>query len=227
MKKLITSIFVISFVALNAQTGMLMGKTDIAEGSAFSNRIRSENSGGTLTYDDIVGSPYLNKMFADAKIAENYEKVSVRYNSYADQVEFERDGQTLVLPKESKFSRIEILSPKQTIVLLETNDEFSGYFFEVAAGPKYSLYKKLKTKFVDAVPANSSYTSDKPANFKLLDPVYYIKTDKGFIKKPRNQKDLISQLPELKDSLTEFFKSNKIKFDKEEDLVKLVKFLNQ
>ncbi|ROH95624.1 hypothetical protein [Chryseobacterium daecheongense] len=227
MKKLITSIFIVSFIALNAQNGPVLTKNDIADGSTFSNRIRSENSGGSLTYDDVVGSPYLNKMFVDAKIAENYEKVYVRYNSYADQVEFERDGKTLVLPKESKFSRIEILSPKQTLVLLETNDEFSGYFFELAAGPKYSLYKKLKTKFVDAVPANSSYTSDKPANFKLLDPIYYIKTSNGFIKKPRNQKDIIAQLPEMKDSLTEFFKSNKIKFDREEDLIKLVKFLNQ
>ncbi|GAB0156119.1 hypothetical protein CHRYSEOSP005_13830 [Chryseobacterium sp. Alg-005] len=227
MKKIVTSIFVVTSFALHAQNGPLLTKNDIADGSTFSNRIRSENSGGTLTYDDVIGSPYLNKMFLDAKVAENYDKIYVRYNSYADQIEFEREGKTLVLPKESKFSRIEILSPKQTIVLLETNDEFSGYFFEIVAGSKYSLYKKVKTKFVDAVPANSSYTSDKPANFKLLDPIYYIKTNNGFIKKPRNQKELIAQLPEMKDSLTEFFKSNKIKFDKEEDLIKLVKFLNQ
>lgn len=180
----------------------------------------------SFKYEDILGSPYLDKKFYEAKISDDYEKISVRYNSYKDEVEFQKDGSPLVLPKETKFSRIEIASPKQTIVLLETNDDLSGYFFELVNG-KNSLYKKIKTKFVDFVPAPNGYTSDKPATFKNLDPVYYIKTEKGFIKKPKNQKDIIEQFPDKKENLVTFFKSNKIKFDKEEDLIKLVNFLNQ
>jgi len=49
----------------------------------------------------------------------NYEKISVRYNSYKDEIEFQKDNNPRVLPKESQFSRIEISSPKQTLVLLE------------------------------------------------------------------------------------------------------------
>lgn len=185
------------------------------------------STGKTLSYDDILGTPYPNKNFTPAKISgTSDQQTPVRYNSYNDEIEFKKDDQVLALPKKPEYSRIEMAPAKQAIVLLETSDELSGYFFELVNG-KNSLYKKIKTKFADYVPAPNGYASDKPANFKTLDPVYYIKTEKGLIKKPKNQKDITEQFPDKKEGLTTFFKSNKIKFDKEEDLIKLVNFLNQ
>lgn len=188
--------------------------------------VKSENSGRSLKYDEIIGSPYLDKNFRDASVAKDYEKTSIRYNSYLDEIEFQKDLKPLVLPKEEQFSRIELTSPKETIVLLKTDDNSKGYFFEIV-NDKISLYKKIKTKFVDAIPAANSYATDKAASFKLLDPIYYIKTENGFIKNPKNKKEIIEQLPEKKEVLNTFFSHNKIKFDKEEDLKKLVIFLNQ
>lgn len=71
----------------------------------------------------------------------NYEKISVRYNSYKDEIEFQKDNNPRVLPKESQFSRIVISSPKQTLVLLDTGDDLSGYFYELVNG-RVALYKK-------------------------------------------------------------------------------------
>ncbi|UZT96838.1 hypothetical protein ODZ84_16665 [Chryseobacterium fluminis] len=110
--------------------------------------------------------------------------------------------------------------------MLETNDDMSGYFYELVNG-KNKLYKKIKTKFIDMVPALNSYATDRPASFKTLEPVYYIKTENGFIKKPKNLKEITQQLPDKKEAIEEFAKSNKIKFNNEADLIKLVKFLNQ
>lgn len=185
------------------------------------------SSGKTLNYDDIQGTPYPDKDFMKAKISGTTdEQVPIRYNSYNDEIEFKKEDKVLALPKKTEYGRIEVISPKKTLVLLDTSDELAGYFYELANG-KNSLYKKVKTKFIDFIPAPNGYSSDKPANFKTLDPVYYIKTDKGFIKKPKSQKEIIEQFPDKKDSLNTFFKSNKIKFDKDEDLIKLVTFLNQ
>ncbi|THV63107.1 hypothetical protein [Chryseobacterium candidae] len=187
----------------------------------------NSTTGKTFKYDEIAGdSPYIGKEFSDAKIAVNYEQIPIRYNSYTDEIEFKKNGNVQVLPKTTDFSRIEVLSPRQVIVLLDTSDNLNGYFFELING-KNNLYKKIKTKFTDVVPAANSYASERPANFRTLPPVYYIKTQNGFIKKPKNQKDIINQFPDKKDSLTTFFKSNKIKFDKDEDLIKLVTFLNE
>lgn len=184
-------------------------------------------NGKNIKYDNIIGSPYLNKNFTNAKVAAGYEEVAIRYNSYSDEIEFKKNNEILAIPKEAKFSKIETISPKQTFVLLSTSDQLSGYFIELVEG-KISLYKKIKTTFTDAVIAENSYASDKPASFKQQSPIYYIYTVKGvFIKKPRNQKEIIDHFPDKKDMLNTFFKSNKIKFDKEEDLIKLVTFLNQ
>lgn len=225
MKKIIFSILLISFTSSFAQNGMVLTGRDFADGSTFSGLISSKNAGRSLNYDEVVGSPYSNVNFSMAKIAENYEKMPVRYNSYTDQIEFQKDGTVMVLPKDEKFSRIEIVSPRQTLVLIEA-DGLSGYFYEVISGNNASLYKKVQTKFIDVIPASNTYSSDKPATFRTQDPVYYIKTDKGYIKNPKNQKDIIEQYADKKDDLNSFFKQNKIKLQKEEDLKKLVSFLN-
>lgn len=183
-------------------------------------------TGKNLSYDEIQGSPYLDKSFYKAKVAEGYEEIPVRYNSYKDEIEFQKDGKTLVLPKENKFSKIELKSPKQTFVLLNIEDNANGYFIELING-KNSLYKKIKTIFKDTVPASSSYASDKPAQFKTQDPVYYIKTENELLIKLKNQKEVLEQFPDKKDVINAFFNTNKIKFDKDEDLIKLVNFLNK
>lgn len=225
MKKIfLTTVAIIGFSLSYAQNTISVNGATGAQ-SVFDG-IKS-TTGKTFKYDEIAGdSPYIDKEFSNAKIAANYEQVAVRYNSYTDEIEFKKNGEIQVLPKTSDFSRIEILTPKKAIVLLDTSDDLNGYFFELSTG-KNILYKKIKTKFIDVVPAANSYASERPANFKTQSPIYYIKTDKGFIKKPKNQKEIIEQFPDKKDSLNSFFKSNKIKFDKDEDLIKLVTFLNQ
>ncbi|WP_295201717.1 hypothetical protein [uncultured Chryseobacterium sp.] len=187
--------------------------------------VKSENSGKSLKYDEIAGSPYFDKNFYNAKVANDYGTVPIRYNSYKDEIEFENEGKPLVLPKDPKFYKIELLSPKKTIVYLNTEDNLTGYFFEIVDG-KNILYKKVKTKFIDSVPAANSYATDKPASFKQLDPIYYIKANNRFIKSPKSQKDIINSFSDKKDEIEGFFKSNKIKFNKEEDLIKLTNFLN-
>jgi hypothetical protein len=224
MKKTILVFALISIANLTFAQQVRQTNQMFGDPATFSG-IKS-STGKVLSYDEILGSPYLDKNFHIAKIAENPEQLPVRYNSYNDEIEFKKDDKILALPKKSEFSRIQTASPKQILVLLETSDELSGYFFELVNG-KNSLYQKIKTKFTDYVPAPNGYASDKPATFKTLDPVYYIKTEKGFIKKPKNQRDIIEQFPDKKEGLTTFFKSNKIKFDKEEDLIKLVTYLNQ
>lgn len=192
----------------------------------FLNTISNTKGGGPLSYDEIKGSPYYKKEFSLAKMAENFESAPARYNSFTDQIEFQKGDKNYVLPKESIFSNIIFLTTREKMVLLETNDENSGYFFELVGG-KYGLYKKVKTKFVDIKKAANSFSEDKPAYFLNIDPFYYIKTEKGYIKQPKGSKDIIAQIPEKTEQLNAFFKSNKIKFNKEEDLIKLANFLNQ
>ncbi len=229
MKKILSLLLLgVGFTACFGQSGIILSSDNMLEGSLLQERINSSKMGKTLTYDDILGSPYVDKNFREAKIADGYQNLPVRYNSYKDEVEFKGNSGIMVIPKEQKFNTIEILDPSIILVYLNTNDENSGYFYKLNNG-KILLYKKIITKFIDVIPASSSYTEDKPANFKTLDPIYYIQIEENkFIKKPKTKKDFLNQIPsDKKEILNTYFNNNKVKFDKEEDLKKLVQFLDQ
>ncbi len=225
MKKILILIASISSVLTFSQE-VVLSRFDLL-GGTFSNSVNS-STGKTFKYDDISGTPYIDSSFKEAKIAENYQNTMVRYNSFKDEIEFKNiDGdEIMIIPKDEKFKAVEILSSKQKLVLLTLNSEPTGYFYEIVNGTT-SLYKKIKVNFVDAKPASTPYGSDQPASFSNPVISYYIVNGNKSIKNPKNQKDLIQQMPDKKDVLTSFFKENKIKFDKEEDMKKLVIFLNQ
>lgn len=222
MKKILIFVSLFSLTVIYGQvlTGTLPTEMNIY------NKVNSKSSSKELNYDEIKGTPFPNKQFVLAKFKDNFETAPARYNSFNDNIEYQKNNEVFILPDTEDFSRVTYIDTKETLVNLKTGDELSGYFYEVVNG-KNLLYKKIKTKYIDAVPAKTTYDSDKNAYFKTLSPVYYIKTEKGFIKKPKNQKEILEQFPDKKEALTTFFKENKIKFDKEEDLKKLVIFLNQ
>ncbi|KQK27327.1 hypothetical protein AR438_03730 [Chryseobacterium aquaticum] len=223
MKKILILIASISSMMMFSQE-VVLSRFDLL-GGTFSNSVNS-STGKSIKYDEISGSPYIDKNFRDAKIAESYQNTPIRYNSYKDELEFKNNDEIMILPKESKFERVEIISPKQVFVYKSLEGEPPGYYIELVGG-KFSLYKKLKTNFVDVSPATTPYGSDKPAYFSTVTPVYYIVANGQAIKKPKNQKQIIDLLPDKKEALSSFFKENKIKLDKEEDLKKIVTFLNQ
>jgi hypothetical protein len=230
-KNIINIIIVLLFYPLSGQQPTALsynGQQLSTGGSLF--RVDSPNSKRGLTYDEIQGTPYLDKIFYDANFIisekDKIETAPARYNTYSDQVEFKKGDEILALFSDNPFTRIEFIHKKTVLVKLNIDSDIKGYFYEIVSG-KNSLYKKVKTKFNDFVPAANSYSMDKPANFNMLNPTYYIKTEHGFIKNPKNKKDIIEQMPEKNEPLNLFFKENKIKFDKEEDLKRLVIFLNE
>lgn len=225
MKKILILIAGLSSLMMFSQE-VVLSRYDLLGGS-FSNTINS-STGKSFKYEDISGTPYLDKSFKEAKIAESYQNVMVRYNAFKDEVEFrnpEKD-EIMIIPKDEKFKSIEILFPKQNLVLLNLNNEPQGYYYKIVSGP-VSFLKKVKVNFIDARPASTPYGTDQPASFSTPVNIYYIVHGNKVIKTPKNQKEIISQFPDKKDSLSIFFKENKIKLDKEDDLKKLVTFLNQ
>ncbi|MGE6397432.1 hypothetical protein ACI513_10860 [Chryseobacterium sp. M5] len=219
---ILISLFSLTIIYGQVTTGAVSLPTDLG----LYNQVNSKSSSRALSYDEIKGTPYPNKQFVLAKFKDNFETAPARYNSFKDNIEYQKNNEIFILPDTEDFSRVTYVNTKETLVNLKTGDEFSGYFYELVNGEN-ALYKKIKTKFTDAVLAKTTYDSDRPAFFKTFEPFYYIKTAKGFIKKPKNQKEILEQFPDKKEALSAFFKENKIKFDKEEDLKKLVTFLNQ
>lgn len=232
MTKKIIGIFVILLsyqIPAQQLTALSYSGGQLSTGSTLF-KVDSPSSKRGLSYDEIQGTPYLDKNFSQANfiISEKalVEKAPARYNAYTDNIEFTKGDEILALLPDNPFTRVEFPDKNQNLIKLNIDDDSKGYFFEIVKG-KNSLYKKVKAKFNDFVPAANSYAMDRSANFNILNPTYYIDTEMGFIKRPNNKKEIIEKFPEKREALNTFFKENKIRFDKEEDLKKLVTFMNQ
>ena len=228
MKKIIFSIICLFSLQFSAQFNSLVDNgLGLPSDNAVFNKVKDPATSKNMSYDEIQGSPYFDKSFTPAMMAENYDSAPARYNSYDDRIEYRKDDKIFFLPLENQFERVVFTSTNKIFVLLETNDDYKGYFLELINGEN-RLYKKIKTKFIESAPASNTYSTDKPAYFKTLAPFYYIETKNGFIKQPKNQKEFLnSYIGDDKDKILIFFKENKIKFDSEKDLIKLVNFLNK
>ena len=224
---LITSSLFFTGLFLQAQQ---ISVTEIARTARFSKIIDEINNGPKkLKYADIQGSPYYYANFVAARLGDTSGIVPIRYSPFLDSVEImdNNTGSVYELPKEEAYPKFTFQTTSEKLVLVNTNNEYSGYFFELVAG-KNRLIKKVITTFKDETPAPNSLLSGTPAKFEVQKPIYFIKTEDGTIKVSKKSDDLLNALPaDKKDVAKDFIKTNKIKLHEELDLIKLVTFLNK
>ncbi|MDR2206443.1 MAG: hypothetical protein LBE36_09875 [Flavobacteriaceae bacterium] len=221
MKKNII-IAIVAFIGVQIQA-----QQSLWEVSRFNKFIDKVNNGETtLKYSDIEGTPYYNPKFLPARLGDISTVIPIRYNSFTDGIEILSGADVYELPKEDSYPKFTFEGSRETLVFVNTYNEFTGYFFELASG-KNRLLKKVTTKFKPEIPASNHLIPAIPAKFEKQTPIYFIKTEKDVIKIPKNIKELLNFFPENKDDINSFVKSNKIKLNQEVDLVKLVNFLNR
>jgi hypothetical protein len=227
----IIAVFLIFGIQIQSQ--QTMNREDYFRDARFNiNMEESKNGRETaLTYADLEGSPYYNPDFLPAKLGNTAAVVPIRYNIFADKVELLSGDDVYEAPKEmgiigeSDLSKFTFEDSHETLVLVNTYDEFTGYFFQLASG-KNRLLKKLTVNFKPPIPPPNHLIPGIPPKFENQPPIYFIKTEKEIIKVPKNTKELLNFFPENKDEIKDFIKKNKIRLNKETDLIKLVTFLN-
>lgn len=226
MKIIYSIIFLaVSTLSVNAQQ---VSVGDAARVSKFNKTIEEINNGKEkIKYSEINGIPYYSAGFVRAKVGDTPSYVPIRYNTFLDAIEIMGDNSTVYeIPREESYPKFTFEGTKEKLILVNSGGEYAGYFFEITDG-KNKLLKKITTKYFDAVPAPNTMIAGSPARFETLKPIYFIKTETGLVKIPKNAKDLAVSFPEQKDAVNEFLKTNKIKMNSEPDLIKLTQFLNK
>ena len=180
---------------------------------------------------ELIGSPYINKVFMVARVGNIKGTALMRYNAYNDEMEFINDSNdTLVLLKNKTYENI-VFAGRETKYLLvdytnKDGQSVNGYLINLVDKNGYSLYKKQRMNYSPERPAKNTYEKTMSANFSLDKDVFYFKhNEDAIIEFPSNRKGLIKLYPEKKEAIETFIKENKISFGKEEDLIKLVNFL--
>jgi hypothetical protein len=189
----------------------------------------------TLTNPDeemskVKGSPYQSNEFILAEIAGASNKVMIRYNIFKDIIEIQFDNkQIYTLAKQEPFSTISPINKPDKIKLtryVNKEGEQLGYLTQIYASKQIDIYRKDRVNFQKAKEASSSYHEAYPAQFIKLKPEYYWNLKNNQITLlPGNKKGILELYPDKKEAINNFFKSNKIDFDEEKNIIELSKFI--
>lgn len=179
----------------------------------------------------IVGSPYTQKMFAQAKVGTVEQKNFMRYNVFNDEFEFiSNQKDTLILDKIEDFGTIVFPETNKKFQLVtytnSKNKLFYGYLQNLKENNGFAIFKKENIQFVEGKIAKTSMEVNMPAKYVKMDDTFFLKNkDKGTSEFPDNKKGLLKLFPDKKEAIETFLKENKIDFDSENDLMKIIDFI--
>ncbi|HMI08246.1 MAG TPA: hypothetical protein VK528_11910 [Flavobacterium sp.] len=192
-------------------------------GTTFINPIRSK--------DKIQGSPYLQHMFSSAMVEKLKSKAYMRYNTFNDEFEFiNTKGDTLILDKIEDYSSIIFTEGnKKYLLTAYTNTKnklYYGYLINLYEKNGYGLFQKENINFYEGKKARTTLEKDMPSRYSKTDDTYFFKNKElGISEFPDGKKDLIKLFPDKKAAIEAFVKENKIDFDQQADMIKIIDFL--
>lgn len=224
---------VIAFLFINlihAQNSMNQVFDSFGRGNSFI--IINPDTDKIIDESDIEGSKYLNDYYQRAEISTYPNQVFfIRYNLLTDQMEFQgKDGVVYVFNSRQDDVEITFVNINKTyksLMYIDKNNKVSGYFLPLNDG-KHEILKKQKVVYVEKKASKTGYDKARPAEFKRLSEVYFIKTENAdlVVEMPKNKKKFAALFPEDKLEILNFIKTNNIKLSKDSDLIKLINYIN-
>ena len=179
----------------------------------------------------IDGNPYINSKDFQQVIIQGYSTKlqNLRYNGYEDEMEFEDGGQLYYANKEDGL-KIEFLDLKKTYQIInysfDSKNKF-GYLVLLVDHPKYSLYKREKVELLKGEKSPNAYSKDANDYYAKERDLYLVKKEFEFFKFPKNSKEFVARFKVDKPEFEKFLKSNKLSFSKEQDMIKIIDFVNK
>ena len=184
----------------------------------------------------IEGSPYVIDEFTPAQISILGNKIyPVKYNAFHDEIAVLTEDKSVYSLRKNSKNKIIVtyINPKKVYQIFkyfdDTNNEGSGFFIELTSkNVNVKLLKKERIIFIGDKKSISSYAESEPAKYKRIKDKYFIKINsESAISLPKNKKEIAKLFPENQKVVLDFIRDETIKFKKEEDLIRLIIFLNQ
>ncbi len=181
--------------------------------------------------ETVEGSPYDLEKFTsgDIRLAnqQQYSGIPMNYNIYSGQVEFINDkGDNMVFDIPEMIEFVVIGQEKYIYSPYSMGGKiFKGFFVVLEEGAALLLQKKN----VMLKPAESpqAYKDAVPARFVRTRDDFYLRIPPSEAKKVANRKDLDEALPAVPPELDQFIRRENIRFNRKEELVKLVAEYNR
>lgn len=216
MKNLILTIGLITFGVVSAQN-------DLARtGDMLIFRNKAE------TYN-ISGTPYYPENYTKATVNDGDQLFDIRYNSFRDYMEYNKDGEILELVKQDN-RKVHFINGDSFELKEYTNrkdTEEQGYLKLIASSGTWKFYERVRTYIYKSSQSNNGYQSGSDLDrFDKQRTEYYIEhNDKiDYVKKEKN---LYKLFPELKDTIKEYIKKHDLDFEKPKTVQALLEALQK
>jgi hypothetical protein len=193
-------------------------------------KLRNDNKVNNYSdeHESFDGTPYLNKEFLKGVITTNTGSEfpgEYRFDVYANQIEFRRDGQILRLAAPTKISKVVIGDLTLKYYSHKEGKEIrDGYFIVLAEGHFTFLEQKTKILFAK-VPAKP-YQEATPARFADGKDFIWLKVGDNAAERILKTKDIIRICGEHGALAKQFIDTEKLKFKERADYVRLAEYLN-
>jgi mannose-6-phosphate isomerase-like protein (cupin superfamily) len=166
---------------------------------------------------------YLTQDYKPAYVDDFKERAFLRYNIFEDQMEFVKDENIYYLKKD--VGRTIRFADNSIYKVYDLNGE--PHFFLVHTDGKNALIAKHVVRFIEGKKATSGYDRDKPADYKRRkDELYFVLDGKGLVEVPSKKKDFYAVFGSNGNTIKDYMKKNKLNYKKEEDLKKVILYLN-
>lgn len=206
-------------------------------GASFAQQTYIDNSGSIgLVYtkkgesQPAIGSQYFIEKFSPAKVDNANETVLVRYNAFNNEMELSINNEINVLQAKENQS-IALVNGSATYQYVQyvskDNVESQGYLVVINNSPNFKIYKKEKIELVPEQQPTGGYDKYKPAQYKKVDPEYYVQVGNGQIVYTKGKKkDFTSIVKDKEKEISSFIKENKLNTSKERDLSMLGNYIS-
>ncbi len=185
-------------------------------------------------YDNVEGSKYLFDEFRPAKINTIKTTHLVRFDVLEHIIELKKSESEIMGLSKNKTYSVTLLDGSNRIFLtkdFQDDDKQvkNGIFEQLHQNQKFILFKRSRIKFQKAKPIKSSYEKAVPAKFIPLEDVFYVSFGKneeysGLIKVPQKKKALKLFFGKYFAEIEKLVKEEKLKFDLEQDLIKIFNY---
>jgi len=218
--------FILSFQVDGQALHSLQSK-DIGYEISKLKQIGSGNSSKLITEKEIAGNPYLDRRFQKSYILKitgaEVKDLSLRYNLYSNNMEFEKDGKVLSLAVPAEIERIKMGEKTFIYARYMTSVDVCAGFLQVLYDGSYQLLKKDRA--IIKMPADKTNPADS-LRFVKVDPLYYLRYGNGIAHLVYTQKTLIKALQPIQQNIVNYIKSNKINTKNEAKLIDLLNLID-
>lgn len=176
---------------------------------------------------NIEGSQFYDEHFNKATISNSPSTFNVRYNAFLDEMEILNKNEVVFVNKRYHRGSITLTDKDVTYKILKEIDgdqETLGYFVLIDGTGSVALYKKERKQLV----YDNKLTRKNDSEFKNVRTSYYVEFDnsKIAVEVPTNKRDFADLFPEKKAEILSFIKKNKLKLRQEEDIQRLITYIN-